>query len=217
MKKFVIIFILVLTNTLFGQEINKADSNSLATVKLKYQILDSNTVKLIAFQLTNSKYTNILSYKSKGQVRLAYFTTDKDRWTSIALPFSEETNDFSFINLGSKESSALVVKGMVTKSEKRGRSEHRSHTYVMLIININSAPIQIFKVNYGCDETEIPYDGANKNNYNYNKYERKIEVTDKELILSSPDKKAYSFENCNITEIPDGTYTYDGVKYKRIP
>ena len=213
MKNLLTILTLVLSITVLGQSSGLKKVDCLEIIKLKFQFLDSNVVKAIEYPLTNSKFQNILSYSSKNHIRLAYFTTNRNKWISFELPFSEETNDFKFINIEGK--SKLIVKGMVGNSENRGRSVHKTNKYMMLILNIDKEPTQILKVIYGCDEAEIANDGAKNAPSYFHKYERKIEVNENGLIITTPDKKEYSFEGCVLSEIEDGTYIFEGTGIKK--
>ncbi len=215
MKKLFTLLIIILATAASGQNSNPVDTNCLAIVNLKFEKLDSNAVKSIGFTLLNSKYLNILSYIKKGHIRLAYYTKDKNNWTSIELPFSEVTNDFGFIYSSDSSASGIIVKGNIGKSENRGRSEFRTHTYVMVIINIRSTPTQILKINYGCDEAQIAFDGARDQASFFHKYERKIEVTEKGVIISTPERKLFSFKGSILSDIPDGTYIFDGPGLKK--
>lgn len=211
MKQLLTIFFLLLIIVVFSQTTIAEDTNCLAVVKLKYQILDFNTVKAIEFTLTNSKYNNIISYKSKEHVLIAYYTSDKNKWMCFEVPFSEETNDFEFFCPASNKGNLLVIKGVMSQSEYHGRSEHRTHNNIVLVINIDNEPTLVFKAIYGCDEAEIPYDGAKEIEYSFHTYQRKINVTHTEITISSPDNKVPFSETCRLSDITDGTYIFEGM------
>ncbi|HOY31178.1 MAG TPA: hypothetical protein PKW80_04800 [Bacteroidales bacterium] len=211
MRILITFVILAFVTAVSGQVSNPDDTTGLSVVKLKYRVLDSNTVRNISYPLTNSKYSNILSYSDKGKIRLAYFTNDKNKWTSIALPFSEVTNDFKLISPASGSETLLMVRGIKNSTENHGRSVHRTNNYSMLIIKADGAPVQIFKVSYGCDETEIPNDGENESVYDYQSYKRTIEVTEKGITITSPDHVMSIPCSCPLTAIKDGTYIFTGV------
>jgi len=215
MKQYLTIAALLLTIAVFSQNKTIEDTNCLAAVNLKYNILDSNAVKAIEYPLTNSEYDNILSYVSKGHTYVCYCIGDKNSWTRIEVPFTEATNDFSTVFPASNQGSKLFIKGTVGKSEIHGRSEYRVHNYKMLIINIDKDPIRIFEANYACDATVIPFDGADKSAYSSKKYERKIDLTDYGLIISTPAQNETPSDGCKISAIDDGTYLFDGVELKK--
>ena len=215
MKLHISIISLLFATVVFSQNKIAEDTNCLAVVKLKYKILDSNAIKAIEFSMINIEYINILSYISKEHTYVAYYNGDKNKWISFQVPFTEVTNDFEFVYPASNKGNLLIVKGMKTKSEIRGRSEYRVHNNKMLIINIDKEPTLIFEATYGCDAAVIPSDGANKANYSYDKYERKMNLTDFGLIISTPVNNGTPPEGCKISDIADGTYLFDGVELKK--
>src|SRR5690348_2379669 len=102
MRTIIALFILTCTTTAYGQRNRRGVADSLEAIKLEYETLDYATIKAHN-PLVNVHFHNVVSYSDKpGTIKLAYYTTDKNTWTSVTLPFSERTNDFNLVNLDGK-------------------------------------------------------------------------------------------------------------------
>jgi hypothetical protein len=211
MKTVSTIFSLFLTISLFGQGIDFESPDSLATVKLDFDILDSNAIKATN-PLINIHFRNIVSYYSKDGIKLAYCTTDKNKWTAFLLPFSERTNDFSTYNLDKKGQVEIIVRGQILNYGSGGGT---GDEWVM-IYNIDSVPTQIFKVHYGCFEESFG-DKNNNGKAAYTKgYTRQIKITDTTITISTLDKKKYPRDtDCTLTNIPNGEYIMESGQIKK--
>jgi hypothetical protein len=202
MKTLTTILILTLTTVAYGQDNDQVESVSLSIVKLEYEILDSAAIKTTN-PLINIHFPNIVSYYSQDGIKLAYYTTDKNRWTSFLLPFSEQTNDFDLVNLDKKGQSELIVKGDIITYGSGGGTGIKG----MLIINIDSVPTQIFKIYYSCWEESFGDKNNNGAGAYTNSYTRQIKITETTIIISPLDKKKYPAEtDCSLTNIPSGPY-----------
>jgi hypothetical protein len=209
MKTISTIISLLLTISLFGQGSDFESPDSLATVKLDFDILDSNAIKATN-PLINIHFRNIVSFYSKDGIKLAYCTTDKNKWTAFLLPFSERTNDFSIYNLDKKGQVEIIVRGQILNYGSGGGT---GDEWVM-IYNIDSVPTQIFKVHYGCFEESF---GDKNGKAAFTKgYTRQIKITDTTITISTLDKKKYPRDtDCALTNIPSGTYIMDRGQIKK--
>jgi hypothetical protein len=211
MKTLTTIVILTLTTVVYGQDNYQVEPDSLSIVKLEFEILDSAAIKMTN-PLVNIHFPNIISYHSQEGIKLAYYTTDKNRWTSFLLPFSEQTNDFDLVNLDKKGHSELIVKGDVLTYGSGGGTGIKG----MLIINIDSIPTQIFKIYYSCWEESFGDKNNNGAGAYINSYTRQIKITETTIIIAPLDKKKYPAEtDCSLTNIPNGIYIMDSGRIRK--
>ncbi len=202
MKAIAIILLLTLTTVVYAQNSDLDMPDSLATVKLEYETLDSIAITMLNNPSRNIHFPNIVSYDSDDGVKLAYYTVDKNKWTAILLPFSRTTNDFSLVNLDKKGQAELIIKGENACYGSGGGTGIKG----MLILNIDSIPTQIFKIYYGCWEESFG-DRTNNGEGRYIKqYDRGIKITNNSIIIGSLDKRDHPFDDCKLTEIQSGTY-----------
>ena len=210
MKTITTILILALTTVVYGQDNDSNMPDSLMTVKLEYEILDSISIKATN-PLINIHFPNIVSYYSKDGINLAYYTTNKNQWTSVLLPFSERTNDFNLVNLDKKGQPELIVRGDILTYGSGGGTGIKG----MLILNIDSVPTQVFKIYYSCWEESFGDKTKNGEGAYTKLYERKIKITGSSIIVAPLDKKQFPFDSCGLTEIPSGTYIMDNGKIRK--
>ena len=211
MKTISTIFSLCLTISLFGQGVDFESPDSLATVKLDFDILDSNAIKATN-PLININFRNIVSYYSKDGIKLAYCTTDKNKWITFLLPFSERTNDFSTYNLDKKGQVEIIVRGQILNYGSGGGI---GDEWVM-IYNIDSVPTQIFKVHYGCFEESLGDRNKNGEGAYKNGCTRQIKLTDTTIIISPLNKNKYpAGTDCTLTNIPSGKYIMESGQIKK--
>jgi len=210
-KSILTILLLTLISAVYGQDNDFDVPESLATVRLEYEILDSIAITMLDNTSRNIHFPNIVSYESEGEIKLAYFTVDKNEWTSVLLPFNRTTNNFNLINLDKKGQPELIVKGEIVEYGSGGGTGIQ----VMLIINIDSIPIQIFKIYYGCWKESFGDRHSNGKGRYLKKYEREIKITDNSIIIDSLDKTNYPFEECGLTEIPSGIYIMEAGQIRK--
>lgn len=211
MKIISAIISLFLTISLCGQDNEFLSPDSLATVTLDFETLDSNAINSKQ-QLINIHYRNIVSYYSEDGIKMAYYTTDKNKWTAFLLPFSERTNNFDTNNLDKKRNYEIIVRGEILNYGSGGGTGEKWIT----IYNIDSIPTQILKLNYGCYEESFGDKNNNGEGAFYNGYTRKIKFYNETIIISPIDKKKYlKYTDCVMTNIPSGTYIMDRGRIKK--
>jgi len=184
--------------------------DSFATVKLEYETLDSTTI-IALNPRRNIHFPNIVSYESEGEIKLAYFTIDKNEWTSVFLPFNSTTNNFNLVNLDKKGQAELIIEGEIANYGSGGGTGIRG----MVIINIDSIPTQIFKIYYGCWIESFGDRHNNGEGRFFKEYEREIIITDNSIIIGSLDKKEYPFYECELTKIPSGIYIMEAGQIRK--
>jgi len=200
MKTVTTIYFLILASCLSGQDILE-QPDSLAVIKLEYEILDSNSLKA-KDPLINTRKRNVVTYYSDEGIRLAYYIKDPDKWISVLLPYDERTNNFNFINLDKKGQPELIVKGDI---RNYGTGCGTGLNW-MIILNIDSIPTQIFKINFGCwDECFGDRNNEGEGGF-YNSYERNILLSKKGILISPISEKIDDVNHCELTEIPAGLY-----------
>jgi len=216
MKLYTIILLLLLKISAFGQSDNFVDyskPDSLSTVKLDFEFLDSNSIKSLNPKI-EKKYRNIATYDSQdGGKRLAYYTIDKNKWISFSLTFHNHENEFSLngdniiklVNIDKKGQPELIIDGGDFSYGAGGNSG----IGWLIIINIDSIPTQIFKVSYYC-ATESFGDTNNKN-----EYERKIDISESGIVIAPLKKLNDDMLFCELTNILSGTYHLTNGKIRR--
>ena len=195
---------------------NEVAPDSLTVIKLEYEILDSATITMFGGPLRNIHFPNIvsyeiMSYESGREIKLAYYTVDKNKWTAVSLPFNRTTNNFNLVNLDNKGQPELIVKGVVEQYGSGGGTGIRG----MVILNIDSIPTQIFKIHYGCWIESFGDRHNNGEGRFFKEHEREIKITDNSIIIGSLDKKQYPFYECRLTEIPSGTYIMEAGQIRK--
>lgn len=203
----IIFLALTLVTYVYGQNSELETPDSLSAIKLDFEILDSNAINRKQ-PLRNILFPNIVTYHSEDGVKLAYYTTDNNKWTSFFLPFSDLTNDFDLVNLDRSGQPELIVIG----EDKNYGSGGGTGVTGIVILNVDSIPIQIFKVYYSCFEESFG-DRQNYGEGNYfKKYERYLRIKANGIIILPLEKDKYPFSECNLTEIPPGIYVMDNGK-----
>ena len=211
MKTIIALLILAWTTAAYGQHKNRGVADSLEALKMEYETLDFAAIKAHN-PLINVHFRNVVTYQDKaGKIRLAYYTTDKNKWISVSMPFSERTNDFNLVNIDGKGQPELIVRGEYRKYGSGGGTGEKQ----MLILNIDGDPVQIFNVFYGCWEESFGDRENNGAGGYYNKYERAIAVSEKGILISPLEKRKYPESGCDLTEIPAGNYVYENGQIKK--
>ncbi len=195
------------SSLLYGQDNNFYMPDSLAVVKLSYETLDSNAINT-AQPWINMHLRTIVCLNTDEGVKLAYYTTDKNRWRAFLLPFSRWTNNFDTCNLDKIGQPEIVIKGVIAEYGSRGGTVIAG----MVIINIDSIPTQIFNVLYGCLQESF---GDMTQNGETTSFQRTINIENRAIVISPLDKRKYPFSQCRLTEIPTGTYRMTGGQIRR--
>jgi hypothetical protein len=213
MKTTITLLILILVTPVFGQDTDFDQADSLARIEFSYETLDSNAVRLLNKKI-NINTRSFFDYYSgsSSRTRLAYCTNNKNKWTSILLPFENVTlTEFKQINIDKKGLAELEIKGASQDYGSGGGTGIRW----LIIINIDSVPTQILKIFYGCWDESFGDRENNGQGHYYKEYERKITVSENGIIISPLNKKKYPFEECGLTEIPSGTYILNGGEIRK--
>src|SRR5688572_18298346 len=107
MKIVITLIIWTFSTTIRGQEIDIGVPDSLETIKLEYETVDSMA---IIKRNPHKRIGNIVSYDNY-RTKLGYYKTDRNKWTSVSLPFSGQADTFYFINIDKNGGQELIIKG----------------------------------------------------------------------------------------------------------
>lgn len=212
MKTFLLFFSTVFCSTIQISAFGQKEEKSLDVIPLEYEMLDSNQVKAIGILKNLNDPCNFFTYPSPSdpsKSRIAYFTTDKNKWTSALLSVSYlKSVTFYQINLDKKEQEEIVVKGEIVS----GCSQGTYNEDVLMIINIDNSPKQIFGVYYACSSL---YFGELKSGEERNsRCEREIKISEDGIIVSPFLKNKKPFGSCVMAQLPDGSYSMKDGKIK---
>ena len=96
--------------------------DSLASVILEFETL---SLKQISSKkpLKNAGVQNVVTYQDEDGTKIAYYTTDRNKWTAVTVPFTTTSIDFKLINIDQVGPSELVVKGRISKYGTGGGTE----------------------------------------------------------------------------------------------
>ncbi len=178
--------------------------DSLASIILDFEELSFkqiNSKKL----LKNEDIPNVLTYEEKGDIKIAYYTTDRNKWNAVTIPFTMQPTDFRLINIDQLGSSELVVKGRISEYGTGGGIEY----LFMTVLSLGKVPKQIFKIIYGYEDE---YFGNKKNGGScsyLHTFIRKVVVTNQGISISPIPTRAEGI----ITLIPSGFYRLRNEKF----
>lgn len=198
MKIIATIIFLFLTTILFVQD-NDFSSGSFTIVKLDYELLDTTTFK--SKIIIDKQYPNIVSYFSDNGLKIAYCSTNKNKLTSVFLKFDERTDSFKVVNFDKKGQPEIILYGQTLQYGSGGGTALKW----LMIINIDSVPTQIFKINYGLLFEDFGDKTKNGEGAYSKLYERQIKINKTSIIISPLDEKNHPCDT-KLTEIPNGTY-----------
>jgi hypothetical protein len=230
--KWVITAVIVLLSLrVLGQYYDYDTTDSLKVIKLRYQTLDSNTLKrkLGWNELYNPTWLNI---RGDTSFQLAYRTDNKNLWTMVSLPsFDHElfrywqvhVSDFDWINIDRKGKPEVVLRGDCKVGWNYA-------VKWLKVISIEKMPVQIFSIFYGCndrhDETVSLNDGSPEDSLGVKAhimidttlFERDVDVSENGIVISGefyePDDKFLPEQEegslpgccCRLTKIPGDRY-----------
>lgn len=198
---FYIVFCPTMNTSVFGQKREK----SLEVIALEYETLDSSQIKLIRPPKDLKGTSDFFIYSLPSDLsknRIAYYTTDRNKWTSALLTVSHlESTNLSQINIDKKGQPEVVVKAGITS----GCSQGTNNEDLIIIINIDKVPKQIFCAYYACSSRYFGELGSGSE-MKYNHCEREIKISEEGIIVSPFTTDQTPFGGCKETNLPSGTY-----------
>lgn len=178
-----------------AQYVEDDEADSLKVIELDCDTLSSEMLKTKNV-VANPHYPNVVTYKSDEDVYLAYNLNEKDQWISVLTPFNNETDDIQCVNFDRKNNPEVVVRGEVSSYGGHGGTTD----YIMMILNVDDKPKQIFKIIYG---GSVEMFGNVNHKTTLNTYKRNIKISNQGIYLSPLSNKSVTL---NETDIRSGKY-----------
>ena len=202
MKTNTTIFILIFSTILYGQDNDFVKPDSLAQIKIDYEVWGSTTMKQLSDGIIiDKKFPNVRKYfASERGFNIVYPSKDTSKW--FALHFYNFSSNIQLINLDNQGQPELIVKSADYSYGSGGGTKSEW----IVVINLDSVPTQILKIYYGCYIEDYGDKTKNGQGASSELYERQIKIKKTSIIISPLDKKKYPYNSCSMTEIPSGTY-----------
>jgi hypothetical protein len=171
------------------QAVNEG-ADSLEVIELACDTLSSEIIKAKHI-VNNPHYPDVVTYNSDDGIYLSYYLPGKNQWLSILTPFNNETIDIQIINLDGKGKPEIVIKGAIANYGGHGGATD----YLMMILNIDTTPKQIFNIIYG-GSIETFGDATHKTILET--YKRNIKISSQGIYISPLSKKSITGNETNI-------------------
>jgi hypothetical protein len=166
------------------------NADSLEIIELACDTLSSTVLKTKHIA-ANPRYPGVVTYNSDDGVYLSYYVSDKNQWLSILTPFTSETSDVQIINLDGKGKPEIIVMGEIASYGGHGGTTD----FLMMVLNIDNAPKQIFKIIYG---GSIEIFGDVKHKTILETYKRSVRISSQGIYISPLSKKSITGNETNI-------------------
>ncbi len=140
-------------------------------------------------------------------VRIAYYSLNIKKWIVFSTPFSDQPTDVYRAEIDKSGYRAIIIKGeKLTHGSDIETSDH-----IMLIINIIKRPIQLLKLTYGFEITNLG--NANRNGAGSNN-----QIFTRQVSISNDGLTIYTDQNVRKSDlsidIPDGRYVLVDDQYE---
>lgn len=233
MKAFTSSLFLLFATWIFGQDDESLDG--LRVLKLQYEVLDSIEM-IVKYGSVIGPYRQYVTEFEREGFRLIYHTNNANKHTSLLLPDSNlfpaskskypSVQSLEYINIDHKGKPEVILRGNDQYSWRDDEINFGMGAIIglqwLMIINVDSIPTQLLRINYGCyyrcgdmDEDRARGRGAFAHYY---EREIKISANDNEIVISPIDTSEYPFgpfeENEPLTKLPPGTYQLEEGKIK---
>lgn len=183
---------------------------SITPVALRYDTLyPANIEANKSNAVINLACPGVVTYQRSAWSSLAYRLTNSDKWIAFDLDFGAPPRDFRLIDIDNKGKKELFIRGY-TLSPLSG--DHCVKRNTLMIVSIDSLPMQLLKVVTSCKDTLIDSEGngeAVPQSYMGTKtaYRRNVILQGNRVIIPEPTLNNQPFGDKNKRNVPAGTYT----------